>query len=190
MLAVDASQGASLWQSAVVAALVAAAVSLTTLWATGRRARLDRQRRLFGEAFETCVAYREFAYIVRRRRPDDGPGERVRISGEMSEVQRRLASLEAVLRVEAPRVARSYSELVAATRRVAGPQISQGWDEMPTEDQAAHITTVDFRELRPYEDRYLTAVRMHLGPIPTGLLLAGRWVRDRAWRRRTRPFNP
>jgi hypothetical protein len=176
MIIAATSQGPSLWQSGVVAALVAAAVSLTTLWATGRRARLERQRKLFGEAFEACIAYREFAYIVRRRRPDDGPGERVRISGEMSEVQRRLRSFEAVLRVEAPRLARSYSDLVAATRRVAGPQISKGWDETPAGDEAVHVKGVDFSELTPCEDRYLVAVRDHVGLAPWWLTVVGRWV--------------
>ena len=50
-----ATESASLLQSGVVAAFVAAAVSLTTLGATGRRARLDRQRQLFADAFEAAA---------------------------------------------------------------------------------------------------------------------------------------
>jgi hypothetical protein len=98
-----ANSGTSLLQSTVVAAFVAGAVSLSALWVAGRRARQDRQRQLFAAAFEACIAYREFPYIVRRRRGDDAAAERVRISGELSEVQRRLESYNAMIRVEGPK---------------------------------------------------------------------------------------
>lgn len=153
--------------SAVVAALVAGAVSLAAVWVSGRRERLDRQRQLFAHAFEATVDYREFAYVVRRRNGDDPGGERVRISGELSVVQRHLASFEALLRVEAPRVGRTYVELVAETRRVAGPLISRGWDEPPAAtDEDVHVAGVDYSDLHPFEDQYLRAVRDHLGFVP------------------------
>ena len=98
-------EGASLLESGVVAAVVAGLVSLTTLAASGRRARIDRQRQLFADAYEAIVAYREFAYIVRRRQ-DHSAGERSRISSELSAVQARIASLEARVRVELPELAR------------------------------------------------------------------------------------
>src|SRR5687768_3270196 len=93
---------------AVVAALVAALVGIITLAVNGRRARNDRQRQLFASAFGDIAAYCEFPYIVRRRRHDAPEEERVRISTELSEIQRRLNHNRAVLQVEAPRVARAY----------------------------------------------------------------------------------
>jgi hypothetical protein len=164
-----ASSGVSLLQSAVVAALVAAAVSLTTLWVTERRTRQDRQRQLFAEAFEACIAYREFAYIVRRR-ANDSAEERVRISGALSGVQQRLRAAEARLRVEAPRVAVLYSLLIASTRRVAGVQIKRGWEMAPLAlEETGNIIDVDFSSLAGDEDAYLRAVRDHLSLVPSAL---------------------
>jgi hypothetical protein len=182
-----ASAGPSLLQSTVVAALVAGAVSLSALWVAGRRARQDRQRQLFAAAFEACIAYREFPYIVRRRRGDDAAAERVRISGELSEVQRRLESYKAMIRVEAPSVSGSYSALVAETRRIAGPQISAGWDQPPAEtDDGVHVADVNVDGLEPFDDRFLEAVGDHLGLLPAWLRRGARRVMSRASNNRPR----
>lgn len=154
----------SLIEPAIVAALVAAAVSLTTLWWNSRKSRFDRQRELFAEAFYQCIAYREFVYVIRRRRADDISAERQRISGELSEIQKKLSYYKAVLRVEAPKVSVRYDELVAGTRKIAGPQISKAWDDPPAaEDRDVHIEGVDFTALRTFEDEYLRAVADHFG---------------------------
>src|SRR5438093_11643603 len=101
--AANSSSTSSDWVApAIVAAVVAAAVSLTTFALAGRRARLDRQRQLFAEAFEAVSEYREYPFIVRRRRKDALAEERARISSELSRVQAKLNSYRARLRVEAP----------------------------------------------------------------------------------------
>lgn len=152
----------SLLQPAVVAAVVAAAVSFTTLWWNARKSRFDRQREVFAEAFYQCIAYREFVYVIRRRRADDVSAERQRISGELSEIQKKLSYFKAVLRVEAPIVSVRYDELVAETRRIAGPQISKAWDDPPAaDDRDVHIEGVDFTALRKFEDKYLQTVADH-----------------------------
>ena len=69
LAAQSGGSNSSLWAPAVVAAIVAAAVSLTTFALTTRRARLDRQRQVFGDAFEAVMDYREYPFIVRRRNP-------------------------------------------------------------------------------------------------------------------------
>lgn len=179
MAAATPTDGASLLQSGVVAALVAAVVSITTLLAGGRRARLDRQRQVFADAFEACAAYREFAFIVRRR-ADDSAEERARITGLLSDVQHRLASLEARVLVEAPRVGVAFSRLVADTRAVAGSLIKSGWDSPPLPaDRTGRIEDVDFTPLDAPQAEYLDAVRDHLGHGPAWLRSAGR----RTWRR-------
>jgi hypothetical protein len=176
-----ANSGTSLLQSTVVAAFVAGAVSLSALWVAGRRARQDRQRQLFAAAIEACIAYREFPYIVRRRRGDDAAAERVRISGELSEVQRRLESYNAMIRVEAPSVSESYSALVAETRRTVGPQISAGWDQPPPEtDEGVHVPDVNVDHLKPFDDSFLVAVGDHLGLLPAWLRRGARRVLSRA----------
>jgi hypothetical protein len=155
-------EGASLLESGVVAAVVAGLVSLTTLAASGWRARLDRQRQLFADAFEAIVAYREFAYIVRRRQ-DHSAGERSRISSELSAVQARIASLEARVRVEAPKVGEAYAALVTRAREVAGQQIRSGWDAPPLPPEATgRIEDVDMSSMNVSDDLYLDAVRAHL----------------------------
>jgi len=173
------SSGVSLLQSGVVAAVVAAAVSVATLLTAGHRARLDRQRQLFADGFEACAAYREFAFIVRRR-ADNSPQEREKVSAPLSEVQTRIVSLEARIRVEAPRVGTAYARLVAETRRVAGAQIRAGWDADPLPaGETGRVTDVDLSPLRAPQDDYLGAVRDHLGFGPAWLRSVVRRARNR-----------
>jgi hypothetical protein len=176
-------EGASLLRSVlasgVVAALVAAVVSLVALATSGRRARQDRQRQLFADAFEACIEYREFAYIVRRRR-DESADEVARITGAMSDVQTRLRSVEARLRVESPRVGAAYSKLVVDTKDVAGPQVRSGWEAEPVPpDRTGRIEDVDFAPLAAADAEFLDAARDHLAILPW-------WIRSparRGWRR-------
>jgi len=171
---------------AVVAAFVAAIVGIVSLAVNGRRARNDRQRQLLADAFGDAAAYCEFPYIVRRRRHDAPEEERVRISTELSEVQRRLNHNRAVLRVEAPRVARAYCALVDATRAISGAAIHDGWNLEPaTSDREIHVIDVDLAALRPHEDRYLLAAADHLALTPWWVRTSGRWVTTKAtteWR--------
>src|SRR5947208_2114750 len=102
----EASATTDWWAPAIVAANVAAAVSLTTFALTGRRARLDRQRQVFADAFEAVMEYREYPFIVRRRSEDEPAKERQRISGELSKVQAKINGLKARLLIENPFVGR------------------------------------------------------------------------------------
>lgn len=102
---------------AVIAAVIAGVIAVITLMVNGRRARADRQRELFGAAFGDVSSYCEYPYIVRRRRHDLPEEERIRITTELSDVQRKLNHNRAVLRVEAPRVARrqTFMRMAAST---------------------------------------------------------------------------
>jgi hypothetical protein len=157
------STAASIIPAAAVAAVVAAVVSLTTFLLDGRRSRLDRQRQLFAEAFEAVALYNEYPFIVRRRGPDAPDSERVRISGDLSALQARLASLCARLKVEAPKVGAKYEVLVATTRRVAGEMIREAWNEVPvTADSEIHSPGLDFSEIEAAEEPFLDGARRHL----------------------------
>jgi hypothetical protein len=172
-----ADEGVSLLGSTVVAAAIAAIVSLVTLAWNARRDRQDRQRKIFADAFEACILYREFPFIVRRRNADDLTAARARITSDLSRLQARLDSGKAILRVEAPRVGASYAELVRETRRVAGPHISQAWDEPPlAADADVHTEGIDFADLKRFDDAYLGEVSDHLSFWP-------RWISAK-WRRR------
>ena len=104
-----------------VAAVIAAAASLLTLWVTGIRADRTRRRQLYAKALEAALAYREFPYVIHRRNHADLAAERVRISEALREVQRDLALCESMLRMERhTKVYVEYKNLVAETRTVAG----------------------------------------------------------------------
>lgn len=187
VLAAAAEASAPWWVApAVIAAVVTAVVAMMTLVVNGRRARTDRQRALFAEAFGDIAAYQEFVYIVRRRRHDQPEAERVRISTELSGVQRRLNHHRAVLKVEAPRVARSFGELLDAARRIAGAAIRDGWNTPPiTADSDVHVN-VDLTEITAFEDSFLVDVADHVAVTAWWIRRAGRALRAaprHAWRR-------
>ena len=151
----------ALWWPVIAAAAVSAAISLIALWWNSRQARLDRRRELFGRAFAAVAAYREFAYIVRRR--DDSDEARTVINRDLSKVQAALHHHEALVRVEAPKVAEHYSELIRQARFIAGDAIRKGWDAEPARSDAhMHIKAVDLAPLGIYENQYLLAVQKHL----------------------------
>jgi len=176
----------------IVAAIVSGVVALAQIWLNARREARDRQRKLFDAAFEVCMAYRELPYMVRRRRADQPAEERIRLSTVISETQRRLNHHQAVLRVEAPRVAQHYGELVAATRMIAGIEISRAWDLDPSDSDAdMHIRDIDLSALAPYEDAYLTAAADHLRFGPPWLRRLARRVGrpPGGWRARIAPTS-
>jgi hypothetical protein len=166
------------WAPAIVAAIVAAAVSLTTFALAGRRARLDRQRQVFADALGAVMTYREYPFIVFRRNPDEPAKERQRISVSLSELQARLNGFRGRLRVEDACVGARYAELLAATRRVAGPMITDAWNRDPAPaDNSIHDPGWDLSELDAYDDAFLRAVADHLGWIPAPLRrTVRRWV--------------
>ena len=151
---------AAIWESALVAALVSAAISLATFSWTSRQQRLDRHRELFAAAFASVADYREFVYIVRRRAADGS--DRSTIHGELSKVQAALHRHQAMIRVEAPEVAREYTELVRQTRAVAGAEIKRAWG-LPgaARDTDMHVTDVDLSSLVSFEDRFLGSAERH-----------------------------
>jgi hypothetical protein len=145
----------------IIAALVAAIVSLFTLWLAGRRADRNRRRENFAQAFAAVVAYREYPFAVRRRRPDIPADERVRLSEALRSVQRELAFHKAWVAVEArPETAAEYEELVKETRRVAGGYIRDAWNRPAAQtDTEMNIDDIDYAELLQLEQAFLDRVR-------------------------------
>jgi len=148
----------------IVISIVALAVSVATFFLAGRRARLDRQRQVFADAFEAVMEYREYPFIVRRRSPEEPAKERQRIAGELSKVQARLNAFKARLLVEDLHVGQRYAELVKKTRQIAGAMIKAAWDNPPVSaDEDRHAPKYDFSELDRPDNDYLRAVADHLG---------------------------
>ena len=163
--AAKAGSTSSAWVApTIVISIVALAVSLATFFMAGRRARLDRQRQVFADALDAVMTYREYPFIVFRRNADDAAKERQRISSDLSELQAKLNSLKARLRVEDAFVGARYGDLVAATKRIAGPMITEAWNREPAPaDKEVHNPGWDFNALNSCDDAYLRAVADHLG---------------------------
>jgi hypothetical protein len=113
------------------------------------------------------VAYREFAYVIRRRRApipehkEIAGEERVRISEALREVQRDIAHSSAWIRTQpGSEIANKYVDLVAETRRIAGGYMHDAWNEDPLDtDAGMNIAGIDYTPLDDYETAYLDAVR-------------------------------
>ena len=148
----------------LIAAGIAAAVSLLTLWVTGVREARERRRRSYAGALTAVVAYREFPYAVRRRR-DDVPGEeRVRLSEALREVQRELAFSATWIELEGSTdTCQAFTALVAETRKVAGGYIREAWKADPVKnDEDMNITGIDYSTMPALESAYLAEVKKDL----------------------------
>jgi hypothetical protein len=157
--------------SAVTVATIGGAISLLALainaFISGRRDRLGRQRQEFSKAFSACVAYEEFPYVVRRRRNDAPQSERIRISSDLSMIQRELAYYSAWLATESRDVSKAYEALVAKLREVAGVKIREAWLTAPIDsDNDMNMPDLGLSVLKPLKEAYLLEVNLHLSLIP------------------------
>lgn len=159
----------------VVAAVVTAAASILifvfTNWRNGERERRARSREVFAKAYATVQEYKEFPYVIRRRRKGAPEDERLRISSELRKVQADLAFYSAWLKTESPRVHRSFAELLVQVRRVAGTAMHDAWLAPAAEDDSKmNMPDLGLAALIPYESTYLEEVVDHLSLCP-------RWLR-------------
>ena len=90
----------TLLSATILAALIAAAVNITLARRKSREEERARLRDRFAQAYAAYAQYCEFAYAIRRRRPDDPSGERVRISEELRKIQADLSAHEAWVKLE------------------------------------------------------------------------------------------
>jgi hypothetical protein len=155
----------SLLSAAVIAAIVGA---LVNLWLARRKGADDERARVratFAEAYEAVAQYKEFPYAIRRRRDNDGPGERVRLSDELREVQARLSYYALWVKAESDDVGAAYDGLVSNLRRIAGKACHDAWEAPPARSDAdmnIGPDVVDLRALTSYEHAYVQAVHDHL----------------------------
>ncbi|MHB8085397.1 MAG: hypothetical protein ACYDHZ_06205 [Dehalococcoidia bacterium] len=157
--------------SAVIAAAIGGAVSLIALALnaiiSNWRDRIARQHQEFSKAFAACVAYEEFPYVVRRRRSNAPQDERVRISSELSIIQRELAYYSAWLAIESNDVSTAYETMVAKIREVVGAKIHEAWLTPPIDsDSGMNIPDLGLSTLKALKEAYLLEVAYRLSGIP------------------------
>ena len=151
----------------VVGAVIAGGVSISifvlTNWWNGERARLTRSREIFSKAFVAIQEYKEFPYVIRRRRADAPEEERIRISSDLRRVQADLAYYSAWLRTDSRHIHRSFAELLAQLRQVAGAAMRDAWLDPPAEaDSNMNIPSLGMDTLETYETAFLEEVVDHL----------------------------
>ena len=164
----------------VAGAISGGAASILTLLYNSAQERRDRHREHFSRALETVVQYEEFPYIVRRRNAAEPETERIRISTELRAVQSNLSYHCAWLKTESGRVGKTYAELVAGLRTIAGGLMHDGWDADPIRtDAEMNIPDIgpELSKLKPHKDRYLREVMDHLSIWPGWSLRLGRALR-------------
>jgi hypothetical protein len=156
---------ATLLSATILAAMIAAAVNIMLARRKSREEERARLRDRFAQAYGAYAEYCEFAYAIRRRRHDDQPAERVRISEELRKVQAELSAHEAWVKLESETVGAAYANLVQEMRKIAGGAMRQAWiDEPATSDADVNIppAIVDLSPLKPFEKAYMDAVAAHL----------------------------
>lgn len=154
-----------------VTASVSVVLFVLSNWLNSVRNRHDRSREIFSRALASMHEYREFPYVIRRRRKTAPEEERIRISSELQRVQADLAFYSAWLQTESPHVHRKFAELLAELRRVAGSAMREAWLEPALdEDSAIDMPDLGYDALKSLEDEYLEEVIHHLSVWP-------RWLR-------------
>ncbi len=163
--------------STITAAAIGGAASLLVLalnavigsW----RDRIARQRQEFSKAFAACIACEEFPYVVRRRKSNAPQDERIRISSELSLIQRELAYYSAWLAMESSQVSNAYESLVTGLREIAGTKIREAWLVPPIEsDSDMNMPDLGLSALKPLKETYLLEVARHLSGLPKPI----RWL--------------
>ena len=113
-------------------------VFVLTNWWNGERERLTRSRDVFSKAYAAVQEYKEFPYVIVRRRKDTPEEERIRISSELRRIQADLAFYSAWLMTESRHVHRSFSGLLEQARKVAGTAMHEAWLEPAAEGRLQH----------------------------------------------------
>lgn len=120
----------------------------------------ERQRKLYSEAIQAVLSWKEMLYRVRRR-TEGQEGELVK---QFHLLQDNLSFYEAWIGVDSKYMSRSYSKLVEGVKSEVLPLIRKAWDE-PIRSSPGNATDTDVHpEVRPIVVSFLADVRSHLSP--------------------------
>lgn len=155
---------------AAIAFVTTLLTSVTGWWWTSRQKRRAEEATLLADAYAAVLAYREFAFSVRRRNEQKPAEERVRLSEQMRAVQERIDHHRGWMHASLRRhdVTEAYSSLVSETRKIVGASIRAAWHEPPVatdSDMNLPHVAADLAPLEQATALYLDAVRKHRFPI-------------------------
>ncbi|MEU0467579.1 hypothetical protein ABZ215_26555 [Amycolatopsis sp. NPDC006131] len=111
----------------MLAILGGAITALLTYGLNRRAARRERRALAFGEALSVIEDYAEMPYRIRRR-PGTLEG-RHELTEEVSRIYSRLAFHQALLDIEAPKVAAAYRLLAHEAKIQVGGQMKTAWQK-------------------------------------------------------------
>jgi hypothetical protein len=111
----------------VIAILGTAFTALLTYGLNRRIARRERRALAFGQALSVIEDYAEMPYRIRRR-PGTLEG-RLKLTEEVSRIYSRLAFHQALLDIEAPKVASAYRLLATEAKIQVGGQMKRAWQK-------------------------------------------------------------
>lgn len=159
---------AAVLSGAVVAAIVSSWVNTALAQRATRLEERARVRSTLAEAYQAYADYKEFPYAIRRRRADQLPEERIRLSEEVRQVQSRLSYYQAWTLAESAQTGAAYNELTKQLRRVAGASMHQAWEYPALDnDEGMNIgpDRVDLSELNDAEEAFLAATTSHIAAL-------------------------
>lgn len=158
------------WTAAQTTALLAifgtALTALVTYALNRRAARRERRAVAFGEALSVIEDYAEMPYRIRRR-PGTLEG-RQHLTEEVSRIYSQLAFHQALLDIEAPKVAAAYRLLVNEAKAQVGEQMKTAWQKpVRTEDAEMNLE-------ERYDRKRVDHARDHCVATMRGVLRHGR----------------
>jgi hypothetical protein len=119
--------------AAVLGAAITVGLAVAGYLSQQAAARRERAAGVYAEALRSVEDYLEGPYRIRRR--DGSAEQRAVITTWLSEVKSRHNYYQGLLRLHASeQVADAYDALVAAAIQDAGPQMTQAWQQPPTQN--------------------------------------------------------
>lgn len=124
-------------ETALLVAVIGAAVGLVLNLLNQRQNALERRRRACADALADALRWLELPYRIRRR-TDDNLETLGALAGRIHDLQERHEFHASWLRIEVPRAHESYAALIAGVRANAKDSMRDAW-ELPPIDKAADM---------------------------------------------------
>jgi hypothetical protein len=137
----------------LLAGSIGAAAALLTYAGTQKAKRNDDQRKMYANAMLAVSEFQEMPYRIARR-TDDHPETMRQLDERVRQVQERLNYYRFLLRLESPRVADAFEDLLRKTRDAGNAHRRSAWDGPPMLTPEGRSKRISF----PYENQHELAV--------------------------------